>query len=232
MIDFRQLRGVMASAFDTDNLVSVTDTLTNTVTAENVPCHFVITQVDNPGTGETVAEKPVPVVVYGEIYTSETPIIREGDAVVIEKKDTAGNVIATYEGRAGMPAYRAGRMVTVMKITAIKSEEEPEPTGGFNIIVPNGLGGTETSADKYAVEEKKIDDGAGGVYNVLSLLDIRFEVEGSAVYLEDDGLGGRVKLFPYAYSGYIKFTDGVTTYSAYAKQTPGMDGGRAYVTIG
>ena len=232
MIDFRQLRGLMSCSFDTDNLVSVTDPLTKTTTAENIPCHFVITSADNPGYTAGAAQKPAPVTVYGEIYTSETPIIREGNTVVIEKKDTAGNIIATYAGRAAMPAYRAGRVVTVVEITSIVSNEEPEPPAGYNIKAPGSEGGTITSKERYAVEERKIDDMAGGYYRVLVLTDPRFEVSGNAVYVDDSGLGGRVKLFPYAYTGYIQFTDGVTTYRAYTRQTPETTGDRPYVTIG
>lgn len=231
MIDFRQLRGTMAAAFDTDNIVKVYDKKTTTVYAENVPCHFVITQTDTPGTGETVAEAPVPVVVYGELYTSETPIIRDGYSVVVEKKDTAGNVIATYEGRAGMPAYRAGRMVTVMKITSIQSKEEPEPPAGFTIKAPDGGGGYYVTTDRYAIEVKEISNGLGGFETAVVLTDIRFEFTGGKVYLEDDGFYGTLQLFPLEYSGYITFTDGVTSYRANGKQPPKEYNGKPYVTM-
>lgn len=231
MIDFRQLRGTMAAAFDTDNIVKVYDKTTTTVYAENVPCHFVITQVDNPGTGETVAEKPVPVVVYGELYTSEAPIIRDGYSIVVEKKDSAGNVLATYEGVAGMPAYRAGRMVTVMKITAIQSKEEPEPPAGFNIRVPDGSGGYYVTTDRYAIEVKEISNGLGGVETAVVLTDIRFEYTGGKVYLEDDGFYGRLRLFPLEYGGYVTFKDGVSSYRVNGKQTPKEYNGKPYVTM-
>ena len=231
MIDFRQLRGVMASAFDTDNIVKVYDKATTTVYAENVPCHFVITQVDNPGTGETVAEKPVPVVVYGELYTSETPLIRDGYSIVVEKKDSAGNVLATYEGVAGMPAYRAGRMVTVMKITAIQSKEEPEPPAGFNIRVPDGSGGYYVTTDRYAIEVKEISNGLGGFETAVVLTDIRFEYTGGKVYLEDDGFYGRLRLFPLEYGGYVTFKDGVSSYRVNGSQIPKEYNGKPYVTM-
>ena len=231
MIDFRQLRGVMASAFDTDNIVKVYDKKTTTVYAENVPCHFVITQVDNPGTGETVAEKPVPVVVYGELYTSETPLIRDGYSIVVEKKDSAGNVLATYEGVAGMPAYRAGRMVTVMKITAIQSKEEPEPPAGFNIRVPDGSGGYYVTTDRYAIEVKEISNGLGGFETAVVLTDIRFEYTGGKVYLEDDGFYGRLQLFPLEYGGYVTFKDGVSSYRVNGSQPPKEYNGKPYVTM-
>ena len=231
MIDFRQLRGVMATAFDTDNIVKVYDKITTTVYAENVPCHFVITQADNPGAGEIVAEKPIPVVVYGEIYTSERPIIRDGYIIVVEKKDSAGNVLATYEGVAGMPAYRAGRMVTVMKITDIQSEEEPEPPAGFNIRVPDGWSGYYTTTDRYAIEVKEIDDGWGGVENAVVLTDIRFEYTGGKVYLEDDGFYGRLQLFPLEAGGIITFNDGVSSYQVNGSQTPKEYNGKPYVTM-
>lgn len=189
MIDFGQLRGLMHDAFDTDNIVFIKNDL-GTVVAENIPCHFVITTADNPGAAETSAERPVPVTVYGEIFTSEVPEIRDGYTVQVEKKDAAGEVVATYEGTAAMPAYRAGRVSIVVKLDDIASAEEPEPsnpTGKLN--VPNGFGGYENTADSFEYKLGTMSNGLGGFDNVVYFIDAAFVWSGSTLKVTDGSLG-------------------------------------------
>lgn len=189
MIDFGQLRGLMHDAFDTDNLVFVKDS-NGTVVSENIPCHFVITKADDPGSAETSAERPVPVTVYGEIFTSEVPIIRDGYTVQVEKKNAAGEVVATYEGTAAMPAYRAGRLSVIVKLDDIVSGEEPEPTNPTGKLnVPNGFGGYEDTTDSFEYKLGVLSNGLGGFDNVVYFIDPAFEWTGSKLQVTDSGLG-------------------------------------------
>lgn len=181
MIDFRMITPYMNAAFDTDNIVSVTDTATQTVKAENVPCHLVITQGDTDAPSGTVADAVLPVTLYGKIYFNHDVLILDGDTVIVQKRDVAGNVVATYEGKSGVPSVRVGRKVCLFTITnVLQPTPTPEPTPTPK---PDGLYSFRWRADEGGYEETP------GFYGRVETVDgvSLFYAMDRAFFLDDDG---------------------------------------------
>lgn len=227
MIDFRVITPYMSAAFDTDNIVSVTEPTTQTVKAENVPCHLVITQGDTVADASTVADATLPVTMYGKLYFNHDTLILSGDVVVVEKRDVEGNVLATYEGKSGVPVVRCGRKVSLFEITDVIQAvptPEPEPTPE-----PDGL---------YAFRWRDVEEGGyiqtPGYYGRIETVDgvSRFYAMDVAFFLDADGY---LCMGEYTFStGYIKRLS--TGESFYVNWDVGIkprisDSGEYYITL-
>lgn len=173
---YNGLRGVL-TAFETDNILSVTEPLASTPKIENVPCHLVITQGDNPNTSTTLGAATLPIMLFAKVYTGLGVVINVDDEVVVQKKDKGGNVLATYTGKAGVPTVKQSRKETVLQITKVEQEyvidDEPvvPDTPVCNECVPvamrlsDGEGGfywDDSAGATVLPREAKIDDGEGG----------------------------------------------------------------------
>lgn len=126
MIDFTNIKPFV-SQFDTDLLAQVVDATTQETKYENVPCHFVIRQIDAAPTDAKVGDGYMPIIVAGEVYTSEPLDIDDKDDVVVLKRDKAGNVLAAYEGQAGTQAVRGARSVFAVTLSKVNPPLPPRP---------------------------------------------------------------------------------------------------------
>lgn len=126
MIDFTNIKPFV-SQFDTDLLAQVTDATTGDIKYENIPCHFVIRQIDAAPTGSKVDIGYMPIVVAGEVFTSEPLDISDKDAVTVYKRDKAGNILAAYAGQAGTIAVRGARSMFAVTISKINPPLPPTP---------------------------------------------------------------------------------------------------------
>lgn len=126
MIDFTNIKPFV-SQFDTDLIAQVVDFDTKEIKYENIPCHFVIRQIDAAPTGASVSTHYMPVVTVGEVYTSQLLDIDDKDAVTIYKRDKAGNVLAEYQGQAGTIAVRGARSVFAVTLSEVNPTIPPKP---------------------------------------------------------------------------------------------------------
>lgn len=126
MIDFTNIRPFV-SQFDTDLLAQVTDFNTQEVKYENIPCHFVIRQIDAAPEGSKVSIGYMPIVVAGEVYTSEPMDIDDKDSVIVYKRDKAGNILAEYRGQAGTLIVRGARSVFAVTLSKVTPALPPKP---------------------------------------------------------------------------------------------------------
>lgn len=110
------------NAFNTDNILSITEPLASAPKAENIPCHLVVTQGDNPNTSATLGAATLPILVYAKVYTGLGVVINVDDEIVVQKKDRGGNVLATYYGKAGVPTVKQSRKETALQITKVVQE--------------------------------------------------------------------------------------------------------------
>ena len=84
------------NAFNTDNILSITEPLASAPKAENIPCHLVVTQGDNPNASATLGAATLPILIYAKVYTGLGVVINVDDELVVQKKDRDGHVLATY----------------------------------------------------------------------------------------------------------------------------------------
>ncbi len=126
MIDFTNIK-LYVSQFDTDLLAQVVDATTGDTKYENIPCHFVIRQIDAAPAGGTVSAGYMPIIVAGEVYTSEPLDISDKDSVTVYKRDKAGNVLAAYEGQTGTIAVRGARSVFTVTLSKVNPPLPPKP---------------------------------------------------------------------------------------------------------
>ena len=197
-------------AFETDNILSVTEPLASAPKAENVPCHLVITQGDNPNTSATLGAATLPVLVYAKVYTGLGVVINVDDVLVVQKKDKKGNVLATYHGKAGVPTVRQSRKETALQITKVVQEfvidDEPvvPDTPVCNECVPVGMrlpdgeGGyyyDESASATVLPREAKVDDGEGGKETAYFIdFHHNWEITETGVYyLDSNGKLNQVK---------------------------------------
>ena len=131
MIPFENIGAQLSQAFDNDLITFASDDWDNTNRyPEGVPCHLSIKSTDDPATDEVVAESRIPVQMYAQLNFDVSYIFKAKDYVRAEKHDQNGEVIATYEGRIGVPAYRQSRAVAQMKITKVE-KVPPTPIRGL-----------------------------------------------------------------------------------------------------
>lgn len=197
-------------AFETDNILSVTDKTGESVKAENIPCHLVIAQGDNPNTSATLGAATLPILIYAKVYTGLGVVISVDDVLVVQKKDKNGNVLATYHGKAGVPTVRQSRKETALQITKVEQEyvidDEPvvPDTPVCNECVPVGMrlsdgeGGyyyDESAGATVAPREAKVSDGEGG-FETAYYIDFHdnWEITETGVYyLDGNGTLNQVK---------------------------------------
>ena len=197
-------------AFETDNILSVTEPLATAPKAENVPCHLVITQGDNPNTSATLGAATLPVLVNAKVYTGLGVVINVDDELVVQKKDKKGNVLATYHGKAGVPTVRQSRKETALQITKVVQEfvidDEPvvPDTPVCNECVPVGMrlpdgeGGyyyDESANATVLPREAKVPDGEGG-FDTGYYIDFHhnWEIsEAGVYYMDSNGKLNQVK---------------------------------------
>lgn len=166
------------NAFNTDNILSITEPLATAPKAENVPCHLVIAQGDNPNTSATLGAATLPILVYAKVYTGLGVVINADDELVVQKKDKGGNVLATYHGKAGVPTVRQSRKETALQITKVVQEFsiDDEPTVpdtpvctecvAVGMRLPDGEGGyyyDESASATVKPREGRVPDGEGGL---------------------------------------------------------------------
>ena len=197
-------------AFETDNILSVTEPLATAPKAENVPCHLVITQGDNPNTSATLGAATLPVLVYAKVYTGLGVVINVDDELVVQKKDKKGNVLATYHGKAGVPTVRQSRKETALQITKVVQEfvidDEPvvPDTPVCNECVPVGMrlpdgeGGyyyDESAKATVLPREAKAPDGEGGMMTAYFIdFHHNWEIsEAGVYYMDSNGKLNQVK---------------------------------------
>ena len=197
-------------AFETDNILSVTEPLASAPKAENVPCHLVVTQGDNPNTSATLGAATLPVLVYAKVYTGLGVVINVDDELVVQKKDKKGNVLATYHGKAGVPTVRQSRKETALQITKVEQEfsidDEPvvPDTPVCNECVPvamrlpDGEGGyyyDESAGATVLPREAKAPDGEGGMMTAYFVdFHHNWEItEAGVYYLDKNGKLNQVK---------------------------------------
>lgn len=129
MIPFERIGEQLSQAFDNDLITFVSDDWENTNRyPDGIPCHLSIKSTDDPATDEVVAESRIPVQMYAQLNFANDVCIKPKDYVRVEKHDQDGEVIVTYEGRVGVPAYRQARAVAQMKIKNVLKEEPTPPT--------------------------------------------------------------------------------------------------------
>lgn len=146
MIPFENIGTQLSQAFDNDLITFASDEWANTNRfPDGLPCHLSIKSTDDPATDEVVAESRIPVQMYAQLNFPTSAIFKAKDYVRVEKHDMAGEVIATYEGRIGNPAYRQSRAIAQMKITKV---DKVPPTPPITSVV--------YTVDIYG------DDGEGG----------------------------------------------------------------------
>ncbi len=136
MIPFENIGAQLSQAFDNDLITFASDEWANTNRyPEGVPCHLSIKSTDDPATDEVVAESRIPVQMYAQLNFDVSYIFKAKDYVRVEKHDMAGEVIATYEGRIGVPAYRQSRAIAQMKITKVEKVPPTPPITSESYIV-------------------------------------------------------------------------------------------------
>ena len=188
-------------AFETDNILSITDKAGETVKAENIPCHLVIAQGDNPNTSASLGAATLPIQIYAKVYTGLGVVINVDDVLVVQKKDKKGNVLATYHGKAGVPTVRQSRKETALQITKVEQEfsidDEPvvPDTPVCNECVPvamrlsDGEGGyyyDESASATVLPREAKVDDGEGGKETAYFIdFHHNWEISETGVYYMD-----------------------------------------------
>lgn len=228
MIDFSPLGAAMASAFDCDHIVSITD-ITGKVRMKDLPCHLVITSNDNPTIGTTSGAAILPISFFAEVYTGQDVVILEGDEVVVEKRDTTGNVLTTYTGKSGVPSVRQGRKVASLQITKVEQVSPLPPSKKFFIRMPDGRGGYFISANSYLGFVDAVDDDiAAGFY----FTDPAFRItDGPKVYLNDPKFYGEREIT----GGKIRFAaddpTGLPKYVTLNGVTPAQDSKGVYIKI-
>lgn len=126
MIDFTNIKPFV-SRFDTDLIAQVVDFDTQEVKYENIPCHFVIRQIDAAPEGSSVSTHYMPIITAGEVYTSQPLDIDDKDVVIILKRDKAGNILAEYQGQAGTIAVRGARSVFAVTLSKVNPPIPPKP---------------------------------------------------------------------------------------------------------
>lgn len=228
MIDFSPLGAAMASAFDCDHIVSITDSM-GKVRMEDLPCHLVIASNDNPTSGATSGAAILPISFFAEVYTGQDVVILEGDEVVVEKRDRAGNVLATYTGKSGVPSVRQGRKVASLQITKVRQVSPLPPSKKFFIWMPEEEGGYFISANSYLGSVDAVDDNiAAGFY----FTDPAFRIaDGPRVYLDDPNFYGEREIK----GGMIRFAaddpTGLPKYVTPDGAAPAQDGKGVYIKI-
>lgn len=127
MIPFENIGTQLSQAFDNDLITFISDDWDNTNRyPDGVPCHLSIKTTDDPDDATIIADSRVPIQMYAQLNFANDICFKAKDYVRVEKHDQNGDVIVTYEGRVGVPAYRQARGVAQMKInTVIKAEPEP-----------------------------------------------------------------------------------------------------------
>ena len=197
-------------AFETDNILSVTEPLASAPKAENVPCHLVVTQGDNPNTSAALGAATLPILIYAKVYTGLGVVINVDDELVVQKKDKKGNVLATYHGKAGVPTVRQSRKETALQITKVVQEfvidDEPvvPDTPVCNECVPvamrlpDGEGGyyyDESANATVLPREAKAPDGEGGMMTAYFVdFHHNWEItEAGVYYMDKNGKLNQVK---------------------------------------
>ena len=165
-------------AFETDNILSITEKTSETPKAENIPCHLVIEQGDNPNASATLGAATLPILIYAKVYTALGVVINVDDVLVVQKKDKKGNVLATYYGKAGVPTVKQSRKETALQITKVEQEFsiDDEPTVPDTPVcteckpvamrLPDGEGGfywDDSAGATVLPREAKVPDGEGGM---------------------------------------------------------------------
>lgn len=188
-IPFDSLRGIY-KRYDTDRIVSVYDDM-GVLRFEDKPCHLTIKQNDNPATSTTDGAALIPVVVYGELYSGLDISIFDGDVVTVEKRDSKGEVIATYKGKAGRQTARQSRRVSVMQITSIVRPDPPIPPEPeeipVSIFIPKAPGSYDYVPGfkvKLVQRNESYLDSAGGVISDI----VDYMVFSDGWILESDGV--------------------------------------------
>lgn len=198
------------NAFNTDNILSITDKTGESVKAENIPCHLVIAQGDNPNTSASLGAATLPILIYAKVYTGLGVVINVDDVLVVQKKDKNGNVLATYHGKAGVPTVRQSRKETALQITKVEQEfsidDEPvvPDTPVCSECVPvamrlsDGEGGfywDDSAGATLLPREAKVSDGEGGLMTAYFVdFHDNWEISETGVhYLDGNGTLNQVK---------------------------------------
>lgn len=197
-------------AFETDNILSITEKTSETPKAENIPCHLVIAQGDNPNTSATLGAATLPILIYAKVYTGLGVVINVDDVLVVQKKDKKGNVLATYHGKAGVPTVRQSRKETALQITKVVQEFsiDDEPTVpdtpvcndcvAVGMRLSDGEGGfywDESASATVLPREAKVNDGEGGLMTAYFVdFHHNWEITETGVYyLDGNGTLNQVK---------------------------------------
>lgn len=189
------------NAFNTDNILSITEPLAEAPKAENIPCHLVVTQGDNPNASATLGAATLPILVYAKVYTGLGVVINVDDVLVVQKKDKKGNVLATYYGKAGVPTVKQSRKETALQITKVAQEfsVDDEPTVpdtpvcndcvAVGMRLPDGEGGyyyDESASATVLPREAKVPDGEGGTMTAYFVdFHHNWEITETGVYYMD-----------------------------------------------
>lgn len=198
------------NAFNTDNILSITEPLASAPKVENVPCHLVITQGDNPNTSATLGAATLPILIYAKVYTGLGVVINVDDELVVQKKDKKGNVLATYHGKAGVPTVRQSRKETALQITKVVQEFtiDDEPTVPDTPVctecvpvamrLPDGEGAfywDDSAGATLLPREAKVPDGEGSMITAYFVdFHDNWEITETGVYyLDRNGTLNQVK---------------------------------------
>lgn len=194
MIPFENIGAQLSQAFDNDLITFASDDWGNTNRyPDGVPCHLSIKSTDDPATSEVVAESRIPVQMYAQLNFDVSYIFKAKDYIRAEKHDKDGNVIVTYEGRIGVPAYRQSRAIAQMKITKV---EKVEPTPPITSEV--------YTVDIYG------DDGEGG-HSWISGTSYTITVYSDGHLEFTSGWRDRTTYIQYysGYAGYMRVNSGL-----------------------
>lgn len=198
------------NAFNTDNILSITEPLAEAPKAENIPCHLVVTQGDNPNASATLGAATLPILIYAKVYTGLGVVINVDDVLVVQKKDKNGKVLATYYGKAGVPTVRQSRKETALQITKVVQEfvidDEPvvpdtpvcEECVAVAMRLPDGEGGyfyDDSAGATILPREAKVSDGEGGLMTgyFIDFHDNWEITETGVYYLDGNGTLNQVK---------------------------------------
>ena len=194
MIPFENIGAQLSQAFDNDLITFASDDWENTNRyPEGVPCHLSIKTTDDPDDATIIADSRVPIQMYAQLNFDVSYIFKAKDYVRVEKHDKDGNVIVTYKGRIGVPAYRQSRAIAQMKITSVEKVEPTPPITSESYIV-----------DIYG------DDGEGGHswistnnYGITAYSDGHLELT--------TGWRDRTTYLQYysGYAGYMRVSSGL-----------------------
>jgi len=194
MIPFENIGTQLSQAFDNDLITFASDDWENTNRyPEGVPCHLSIKTTDDPDDATIIADSRVPIQMYAQLNFDVSYIFKAKDYVRVEKHDKDGNVIVTYKGRIGVPAYRQSRAIAQMKITSVEKVEPTPPITSESYIV-----------DIYG------DDGEGGHswistnnYGITAYSDGHLELT--------TGWRDRTTYLQYysGYAGYMRVSSGL-----------------------